>query len=64
MSEHHDFLIGQSFFADEPYSVLPECSCGWEGRGTESVEDAQEQWENHCDVVFMEVTTSGREGLK
>ena len=55
-SEVHDFMVGQNFFADEPYAILPECSCGWEGRGVTTIKDAQEAWENHCDAVFMEAT--------
>lgn len=32
------------------------CSCGWEGEGNDTQEQAIEDWENHCDVVFMEAT--------
>jgi hypothetical protein len=59
--ENHDFSYGENFFADEPYGILPECSCGWEGRGVATILDAQDAWENHCDAVFMEATTGGRE---
>lgn len=55
--EHHDFLIGSSFFhADDGRDIVPECSCGWEGERQDSAERAQEAWEDHCEVVFMEAT--------
>ena len=38
-------------------SYTSECSCGWESQTKRnSVEDAIDDWENHCDVVFMEAT--------
>lgn len=49
--EQHDLEIEQSFLAD---GFRPACSCGWEGRVHDDNEGAVDEWENHCDVVFME----------
>lgn len=39
--------------------VWAECSCGWTSEAFRDSEAAVDAWENHCDVVFMEATTSG-----
>lgn len=55
----HILMLGESFLDDQ---ISTSCTCGWEHSGDlESREDAVEQWENHCDVVFMEATEHNRE---
>lgn len=39
--------------------IVAVCSCGWDGDQHDNTEDAVEEWENHCDVVFMEATMKG-----
>jgi hypothetical protein len=56
MTEEHVFMFGTALFYEDGSCVIPECSCGWEGRPVDDAEDAQEAWENHCEMVFMEVT--------
>lgn len=53
MSSEHVLIIGQDF-VDATYTA--ECSCGWEGDERNAEADAIDDWENHCDVVFMEAT--------
>lgn len=52
-SEPHVLMIGQSFTSDD---IDVSCSCGWERTGYDTEEAAVDDWENHCDVVFMEAT--------
>lgn len=60
--ENHDLELMSDFIEG---GWTPGCSCGWLGRCQrsedthEAVEAATDEWENHCDVVFMEATTEG-----
>jgi hypothetical protein len=47
MDLEEDFIDGTS---------TAECSCGWESAERNAEADAIDDWENHCDVVFMEAT--------
>ena len=49
----HLMLIGQDFLSGE-HEV--ECSCGWAAGAFKDEASADEAWDNHCDVVFMEAT--------
>lgn len=51
----HVFILGHDFI-DDTYNA--ECSCGWESQEAhvESA-DAMDDWDNHCDVAFMEATS-------
>lgn len=51
--ETHDLELISDFIEG---GWTPVCSCWWEGRTHDVVEDARDEWENHCDVVFMEAT--------
>ena len=43
------------------YGFRADCSCGWEGRRLhEEEEEAVDEWEFHCEDVFM-AATSGRD---
>lgn len=37
-------------------TITPTCSCGWAGNDHTTEDAAVDDWENHCDVVFMEAT--------
>lgn len=50
---NHDLSICEDFLDD---GVWSECSCGWSGKRHVDKADAIEEWENHCDVAFMEST--------
>ena len=56
MTEDHVYSPWHDWFVDAPYVVVPQCSCGWEGRNMPSGGDALESWENHCEQVFMAAT--------
>jgi hypothetical protein len=56
VSDEHLMAIGQDFI-DGTWAT--ECSCGWESNERNAEADAVDEWENHCDVVFMEATTRG-----
>jgi len=51
MTEIHDLDLQQDFF-DDTWTAY--CSCGWESQERNAEAGAIEDWENHCDVVFME----------
>ena len=54
MPETHDFIASESFLS---YGIEPTCSCGWEAhRSVDTLEEAHEIWDNHCDQVIMEAT--------
>lgn len=53
MATEHVLQLQRGFLED---GVLACCSCGWDGDQHDNDEDAIEEWENHCDVVFMEAT--------
>lgn len=53
MTEEHIAQIGQDFVGGKWEAG---CSCGWEGNQHELKSTAMDEWENHCDVVFMEST--------
>ncbi|MGH9151339.1 MAG: hypothetical protein ACRD03_02810 [Acidimicrobiales bacterium] len=58
MTAEHTFIFGQTFDGVS----FSSCTCGWEsGREHGSYEEAEDTWENHCDVVFMEATEARRE---
>lgn len=45
---------------DDGYEVA--CSCGWDHPDNfDDVEAAEDAWDNHCDVVFMEATADDRD---
>lgn len=51
--------LGSDFIED---GWTATCSCGWESQERhDAPADAVDEWENHCDVVFMEAT--GGEGV-
>lgn len=55
MTEEHVFQVEIAFFsADDGRNFEPWCSCGWEGRRCFSVNEAQEQWDNHCEQAFID----------
>jgi hypothetical protein len=55
----HVMHIGQGFLDGKWHT---SCSCGWEGTGVhKTTVDAADEWDNHCDVVFMEATMQGGE---
>lgn len=56
MNEHSLELV--SDFTEDGYT--PQCSCGWEGKRWDLMVDAGDEWENHCDAVFMEATEGGQ----
>lgn len=59
MSEHSLFFIRDWL---EP-AYRAECSCGWLGRKEHETEAAAaDEWENHCDVVFMVATLAAEFG--
>ena len=50
----HVLILGNDFVSG---LWVAGCSCGWEAREQHPGSDAAEDdWENHCDVVFMEAT--------
>lgn len=50
----HVMVVGQGFVSGR---WTAECSCGWESAHDHRYEAvAIDDWENHCDVVFMEAT--------
>lgn len=49
----HVMSLSSSFIDDQ---FVAECSCGWEGKDRNTEADAIEDFDNHCDVVFMEAT--------
>jgi hypothetical protein len=52
--EHHDFEYIRGFVDD---LLIASCSCGWYAKeSADSLTEAQEHWEDHCEVVFMEAT--------
>lgn len=54
MVGEHMLIMGNDFTTGQ---WCAECSCGWEGlRQHDDQEGATDEWENHCDVVFMEAT--------
>lgn len=57
MASEHDLMIGQDFI-DGTWTA--GCSCGWESDERNAEADAIDDWENHCDVVFMEATDADR----
>lgn len=50
----HDAEI-QSDFIEGGYTA--HCSCGWGGERCETMAEAMEEWEDHCEVVFIEATS-------
>lgn len=54
-TEQHDFEYEQDFLED---GFIPWCSCGWSGKARPTIEECQDEWENHCDTVFYDATTS------
>lgn len=53
MADEHALMIGGSFLSD---NYTADCSCGWNGHPHDDEADAVDEWENHCDAVFMEAT--------
>ena len=51
--ETHDLELISDFIEG---GYTPVCSCGWEGKRHGALDDAHEEWTDHCDVVFMEAT--------
>lgn len=49
----HTMMLGGAFLAD---TFQTACLCGWEGEHHATEADAIDEWDNHCDVVFMEAT--------
>lgn len=54
--EVHELEIQQEFFDD---GYCAECSCGWHLDDFETMAEAREAWENHCDDVFIKSTEGG-----
>lgn len=53
-TEVHDFEYMQDFLRD---GIRAGCSCGWESRNwSDDLIGAHDEWDNHCDQVFMEAT--------
>jgi hypothetical protein len=52
-AQTHDLELDEDF-VDGTWTA--ECSCGWESAERNAEADAIDDWENHCDVVFMEAT--------
>jgi len=58
--EHHTFAYDRNFFDDK---LIAACSCGWESRRTsDTIEDAQERWDEHREAVFIEATETAQSG--
>lgn len=54
MAEEHVLVIDQDFLGGR---YTASCSCGWESRYDHKARSrAVDDWDNHCDVVFMEAT--------
>lgn len=53
MADEHVMYLDHDFLGTT-YDV--GCSCGWDRSGYGSRRAAVDDWENHCDVVFMEAT--------
>lgn len=54
MADEHIMMIGTDFMSG---FYEAECTCGWEDRQQYTTRhEAEDAWENHCDVVFMEAT--------
>jgi hypothetical protein len=52
--EIHDFEYESDFLEG---GLRAACSCGWSAREVrEDLMEAHEDWDNHCDQVFMEAT--------
>lgn len=51
-------LIGQDWISGE-HEV--GCSCGWEGHAHTMRDAAVDEWENHCDVAFMDACELSRD---
>ncbi len=49
----HTLWLDNAFKSD---TWRASCSCGWDGRDRQTHDEAQDDWENHCDAVFMEAT--------
>jgi hypothetical protein len=32
------------------------CLCGWRGVNRDTQDEAYEDWDDHCDIIFMEAT--------
>lgn len=48
-------MIEHDFVSD---GLRAACTCGWQGRREHPDHDAVvDEWENHCDTVFMKATT-------
>lgn len=47
----HDLDLYRADFDDD--GIHGVCNCGWSSR-VSTHEDVIEQWENHCDEVFMD----------
>ena len=55
-TEHHVMELEQHFLVE---GVTAWCSCGWSGRRRDSGREAVEDFDNHCEAVFMEATMVG-----
>jgi len=60
VADEHTCFIGNDFVSD---AWECSCSCGWCGPERETKEVAYEDWENHCDVAFMEATMQGADDV-
>lgn len=52
-TEHHDLALTSDFLIG---GYTANCSCGWESKQQATMTKARNEWENHCDQVFMEAT--------
>lgn len=56
----HTFEYTQSFLSD---GYRAGCSCGWESRSeAQSVDLALDDWDNHCEDIFIAATERIQEG--
>ena len=60
VADEHTCFIGNDFLSD---AWETSCSCGWVGREWPTQDEAYEDWENHCDVAFMESTMQGADDV-
>ncbi len=55
-TSEHIAVMGNDFVSNLWHA---SCSCGWESRHQRDDQDAAtDDWELHCDAVFIDATTS------